>query len=245
MPPYEGKHSFEHVIRLDDNDIDVSEFQIPKKEVDILRKRVLLHLEEDGVQEEYEDADIDWLLRFRDYNVERFAMSARVTSVDGFQLIQRCLLWRKQTNLSRLTDESFPREFYEKGGLFRYKEDAHGTPLLYMRIKMIKKFPKDIDHLLKLFLAHQVSKIDNSCHKLMGWAVVFDCSDIGFANVQIDMMRYLITMLKDYFPAGRKSHIHHFLPRNNRLLPLLCYPSAPDLLSFGATKDAITFRRVT
>lgn len=203
MPPYEVKPSFEKVIQLEGLDIDLSEFQVPRDEVDLLHQRVLNHLEEDGVREEYNESDLHWLLHSKSYQIERFAMSARINDVDGLQLIQRCLLWRKETDLSRLTDESFPREFYEKGGLFRYKEDGQGTPLLYMRIKMIKKYP-EIDHLLKLFLAYQVSKIDNSCHSLMGWAVVFDCSEIGFANVQIDMMRFLITILRDYFPAGSK-----------------------------------------
>lgn len=203
MPPLELKPSFEHVIRIEGFDIDLSEFHVPPEDVDSLKERVLNHLDEDGVREEYNESDIHWLLYSKSYQIERFAMSARVLGTDGLQLIQKCLLWRKQTDLSRLTDESFPKELYEKGGLFRYKEDAQGTPLLYMRIRMIKKYP-EIDNLLKQFLAYQVSKMDNSRESLMSWSVVFDCSDIGFANVHIDMMRYLIAILKDYFPAGSK-----------------------------------------
>lgn len=211
MPPFEHKPSFDHQIQIEGFDIDLSEYQVPPDEVAHLRERVLNHLDEDGVREEYNEADINWLFHSKPYNIERFLMSSRVTGEDPLVLIQKCLSWRKTVGLSELRDDSFPKEFYEKGGLFRYKEDANGTPLLYMRIKMIRK-QTDLDKLLKIFLSYQVSKIDDSCNSLMSWAVVFDCSDIGFSNVHIDMMRFLITILKDYFPAGIRYVLVYDLP---------------------------------
>ena len=67
---------------------------------------------------------------------------------------------------------------------------------------MIKKYP-ELDKLLKTFLAYQINKIDTECNDaLFSWAIVFDCTDIGFGDVQVDMMKFLITVLEDYFPCG-------------------------------------------
>ena len=188
-------------------DIDLSEYRLPKNEIESMRKQILSHLEDlgDEVDDHYNKCDLDWLLDpQKPHQIERFIISAIVSKVDAFDLIKKCLLWRKEVNIMSMKDESFPSEFYSKGGLFRYKEDAVGTPMIYMRIKMIKKYP-ELDKHLKNFLAYQISRLDSSSNDdLFSWGIVFDCTDIGIANVQIDMMKYLITVLKDYFPAGGK-----------------------------------------
>ena len=187
--------------------IDLSEYRVSRLEIQNMRNKILSHLEDLGsdVEDYYNQCDIDWLLNpEKPHQIERFIISANVSEVDALDLICKCLLWRKEINLMSLTDTSFPSEFFSKGGLFRYQEDAAGTPMIYMRIKMIKKYP-ELDKHIKTFLAYQISRIDSASNDdLFSWAIVFDCTDIGFANVQIDMMKYLITVLKDYFPAGGK-----------------------------------------
>ena len=188
----------------------LNEFRRPQSEVEDMRNKILDHLEDlgDEVNEYYNQCDIDWLLNpKKPHQIERFLMSAFVSQVDAFDLICKCLLWRKESNIMFLKDSDFPSEFYSKGGLFRYETDVTGTPLIYMRIKMVKKYP-ELDKLLKQFVAYQISRLDASANDgLCRWGIVFDCSDIGFANVQIDMLKYLITVLKDYFPAGGESNI--------------------------------------
>ena len=187
--------------------IDLSEYRVSRLEIENMKNKILSHLEDLGsdVEDYYNQCDIDWLLNpEKPHQIERFIISANVTKVDALDLICKCLLWRKEINLMSLTDTSFPSEFFSKGGLFRYQEDAAGTPMIYMRIKMIKKYP-ELDKHIKTFLAYQISRIDSASNDdLFSWAIVFDCTDIGFSNVHIDMMRYLITVLKDYFPAGCK-----------------------------------------
>ena len=183
----------------------LDEFRRPQSEVEDMRNKILDHLEDlgDKVYEYYNQSDIDWILNpKKPHQIERFLISASVSRVDAFDLIRKCLLWRKESNIMSLKDSDFPSEFYSKGGLFRYETDAIGTPLIYMRIEMVKKYPELNKH-LKQFVAYQISRLDASANEgLCGFGIVFDCSDIGFSNVQIDMLKYLITVLKDYFPTG-------------------------------------------
>jgi hypothetical protein len=185
----------------------LKEFRRTPSEIEEMRQKIMDHLEDlgDDVHDYYNQCDIDWLLNpKKPHQIERFLISASVSEVDPFELICRCLLWRKEWRIMELKDTDFASEFYSKGGLFRYETDAAGTPLIYMRIKMVKKYP-ELDKHLKEFVAYQIHLLDSKANDdLCGWGIVFDCSDIGFANVQIDMLKFLITVLKDYFPAGGK-----------------------------------------
>ena len=186
-------------------ELDFTAYRVSKDKIQEMRFKIENHLNSLGpdVDNYYNQCDIDWLLDpDKPHQLERYIITAKTRRVDAFDLIRRCLRWRREINLMSLTDASFPSEFYSKGGLFRYKEDRGGRPVLHMRIKMIKKYP-ELDKLLKTFLAYQINKIDTECNDaLFSWAIVFDCTDIGFGDVQVDMMKFLITVLEDYFPCG-------------------------------------------
>ena len=190
---------------LDALDIDFSGYRMSPKQIDSVRDEVNKHIKELGnrVYDHYNQCDIDWLLDpKKPFQLERFAISAIGSRVNSIDLITRCLAWRKESKIMSLKDTSFPSEFYSMAGIFSYSYDSTGTPMLYMRVKMIKKYP-DLDHHLKSFLAYQISRMDSSSNKdLFSWSILFDCTDIGIANVQLDIMKYLITVLNDYFPCG-------------------------------------------
>lgn len=190
--------------------------------VEVLKNRLLEYIS--SHPNEFLPIDIEWMLN---NNLKRYLICSYLNQDEAFDLVIKTLSWRKETNISSLTDETFPSEFFKKGGLFIYKEDSNGTPLLYMRVKGIRKC-NDLDDLLKLFIAYQISKIDTQSGQLFSWGILFDCTDIGFANVQIDLIRFLITVLKDYFPCGIKYVIVYELPWILNTVQKLIFAMIPD-----------------
>ena len=190
--------------------------------MEVLKERLLEYISTHP--SDFLPIDIQWMLN---NNLKRYLICCYLNQEDAFDLVLKTLTWRKETKMSTLSDEHFPSEFFRKGGLFVYKEDSNGTPLLYMRVKGIRKCT-DLDDLLKLFIAYQISKIDTHSGQLFSWGILFDCTDIGFANVQIDLIRFLITVLKDYFPCGIKYVIVYELPWILNTVQKLIFAMIPD-----------------
>lgn len=184
----------------DCNNNDAEEQAAHSQLIKNVRERFLGHFEEH--RDFYDDQDVDKNVRNSDFFIERFIYGHNADEEKCLELLKDCMKFRKES-VVHLTDNSFPREFFETGGLFLYKKDIEGHHMLYMRIKMIRKMNELEEH-MKSFLVHNIEKADSKSSQLLSWAIVFDCSDIGIANVQIDILKYLIHVLRDYFPCGVK-----------------------------------------
>jgi hypothetical protein len=136
-----------------------------------------------------------------DFYIVRFLRWTRGDPKRSLSMILKTFQWRKSSGLIYRTAADFPAEFYAAGALFRYQPDKEGCPTLYMRIKFVRK-TAELDQPLKDFIAYQVNQIDTDCGAIMSWTLIFDCNDIGFANVNLDLFRYLITTMANYFPFG-------------------------------------------
>ena len=119
----------------------------------------------------------------------------------GLECLKTAFKWRKSINLHDLTEETFPKEFYDLAGLFECGEDRFGFPCLYIRVKTIRKV-KVLDHHQMQFLAFVVNRIERRFEQLQCWTLVFDCTDIGFCNVNLTLIHFLIDLLRGYFPLS-------------------------------------------
>ena len=55
----------------------------------------------------------------------------------GLDLLKQAFAWRKSFNLHDLTEESFPKEFFDLAGLFECGTDRFGFPCLWILGKYI------------------------------------------------------------------------------------------------------------
>lgn len=128
------------------------------------------------------------------------------------------LKWRKRLGISDLTERSFPKEFYDFGGVHVYGSDIDGNVICHVRLRLFSKIPEILD-ILKKFVIFQMMKADEEGFRKslqsgqdVGWILLFDCTGAGLANADLEMCNFLNSTLKSYFPHGQKYVLSHNLP---------------------------------
>lgn len=132
--------------------------------------------------------------------LQRCLISRRKNVKDSFNMLVAMLKWRKEHRLRELTDQDFPKEFFTTGASFLYEPDKFGNRTLYIRTQLLKPVP-ELKPLYKEFIAYLMYQIDDSI-KGDSWSVIFDLTNTGWSNYDIDLVMHFLTLLKDYFPVN-------------------------------------------
>lgn len=170
-------------------------------------------------KEDYERILID------DWFVKRFLIASRRKKEEAFEMIKKSLAWRKEVDLRSLLDYSFPIEFYKIGGLFIYEKDKQDNTVIYMRIFLHQKIP-ELDPFVKKFLIHTINKADIISKGNV--ALVFDLTNAGYANVDLEFLKYLIFINSNYFPFVVKYVLVHNTPWFLNTLRKLIFSILPE-----------------
>jgi hypothetical protein len=84
--------------------------------------------------------------------------------------------------------------------MFPFNCDKDGISVIFLRIRVNLKIPKLSTH-IKDFIAYILNKIDQQNNE-NGFVLVFDLTDAGIRNADLDLCFYLISLLRHYFPEG-------------------------------------------
>lgn len=144
-------------------------------------------------------------VELNDWFIMRFLIHTGLDEDAAYEMIVNAMFWRKEQDLRSVRDNYFPDLFYQTGGLFAYEPDKCGRPTLFVRVKYVKKLP-ELSATMKKFLIHQIFKIDEQSNG-NGWALIFDFTDAGVSNCDLDLVSFLIMILRTYFPVG----VHYLL----------------------------------
>lgn len=122
------------------------------------------------------------------------------------------LRWRLKHGISHLNELSFPKEFYDFGGIHVHGFDRDGNALCHVRLRFYYKQPEILD-LLKKFVVYQMFKADDlGASHGKGWILLFDCTGAGVANADLEMVNFVNGTLRNYFPYGQVFVLIHNLP---------------------------------
>lgn len=111
------------------------------------------------------------------------------------------IVWRNRMQLHELQPSCFPQEFYQMGGLYECGPDHFGLPVLCIRAKCIRKAHL-LDRMLSQFLAYRLHLLEKRLNRLEGWTFLFDCTSIGFANVNLELIKFLMELLRLRYPLS-------------------------------------------
>lgn len=132
--------------------------------------------------------------------LQRCIISRRKNVKDSLNMLIAMLKWRKEHKIRELTQQDFPIEYFTCGAAFLYEPDKFGNRTLYIRTQLLKAVP-ELKSSLKEFIAYLMYQIDDSV-KGETWSVIFDLTNTGWNNYDIDLLMHFLTLLKDYFPVN-------------------------------------------
>ena len=115
-------------------------------------------------------------------------------------------VWKKDKGLAYLsvctvtdlTSNDLDEGLKAKGSLFLRNRDKDGKQLLIFDVKKHVKGVVPMEEMQKVFL-YFLERIDRETEDGMV-TIVFDCQGCGLKNMDMEFIRYMIDVLKDYFP---------------------------------------------
>ncbi|XP_076313097.1 motile sperm domain-containing protein 2-like isoform X2 [Tachypleus tridentatus] len=162
-----------------------------------VRKRILEELNEPDWKDNYDQRDVERLKQDNWY-CARFIKHQKEDIEDSLNMIRDTLKWRKEMGINDLGKENLPAEYFTIGATFPYSCDKAGCRILVMRVKLHKKNSSTLLE-QKKFVAYWVEKLDRETNggKI---SLLMDCADSGLSNMDMDLIMYIITLFKYYFP---------------------------------------------
>ncbi|KAM9801803.1 motile sperm domain-containing protein 2 isoform 1-T1 [Syngnathus typhle] len=147
--------------------------------------------------DKYDQRDVDRLQKDNSL-VEGYLMWRLYVVDDALKMIDESFHWRKEYGVNDLSESSIPRWMFETGAVFLHGYDREGNKLLWFRVKLHVKDAKTIIDKKKyvaFWLERNVKKEPG-----MPMTVVFDMSESGLANIDMDFVKYVVSCFKMYYP---------------------------------------------
>lgn len=169
------------------------------EEIQTLRSRISdVSENEDACME---SLDISRLMNDDSY-VARFFLHC--TDIPGDQMkntedmIIRSFKFRQEKAVRSITSADLDEALKAKGSLYLRNRDADGKQLLIFDVKRHIKGTAHMDEMQKIFL-YFLERVDREDEDGMV-TIVFDCAGCGLKNMDMEFIRYMIDVLKDYYP---------------------------------------------
>lgn len=108
------------------------------------------------------------------------------------------LTWRKNVGASNINEDNIRMDYVKEGVFFPRGRDVDGSLLLVFKSKMHIKGQRDYDELKKIMIYwfDRVEREENG-KKI---SMFFDMDGTGLSNMDMELIKYLITLFKCYYP---------------------------------------------
>ncbi|XP_050975301.1 motile sperm domain-containing protein 2 [Labeo rohita] len=160
-------------------------------------------------KDKYDSRDVERLFK-DDALVEGYLTWRNFVVEDTLKMIDESLQWRKEFNLNDLTESSIPRWMFESGAVYLHGYDKEGNKLFWFRVKLHVKDAKSILD-KKRYVAFWLERYAKR-EPGMPLTVVFDMSESGLSNIDMDFVKYIINCFKVYYPKFLSKMIMYEMP---------------------------------
>ncbi|KAH9499832.1 Motile sperm domain-containing protein 2 [Bulinus truncatus] len=120
---------------------------------------------------------------------------------EGVDLVHSSLKFRNEIKVNDLTENSFDKELFELGAVYFHKRDIKGHRIMWFRVKLHRKdAPTERLNAEKKGVVYAMEKAFNE-NPLSPIVVLLDMTSCGLVNLDIDFVKYIITIFKFYYPT--------------------------------------------
>uniref|UniRef100_A0A3Q3JTX3 Motile sperm domain containing 2 n=1 Tax=Monopterus albus TaxID=43700 RepID=A0A3Q3JTX3_MONAL len=147
--------------------------------------------------DKYDSRDVE---RFHkdDVLVESYLAWRLYVVDDALKMIDESLQWRKEFGVNDLTESTVPTWMFETGAVFLHGYDKEGNKLFWFKVKLHVKDAKvalDKKKYVAFWLERYAKKEPG-----MPLTVVFDMTESGISNIDMDFVKYIVNCFKVYYP---------------------------------------------
>ncbi|RUS88272.1 hypothetical protein EGW08_003974 [Elysia chlorotica] len=120
---------------------------------------------------------------------------------EGVDLVHTSFKFRKEVGVLDLTEYSFEEELWQVGGMFFRNRDLDGKRILWLRVRLhYKNATADRLAKEKKAIIFGLEKAFNEA-PLEQIVVMLDMTSCGLVNLDMDFVKYIITIFKFYYPT--------------------------------------------
>lgn len=146
-----------------------------------------------------------------DWTVKRFLYYNENDMDKSLEHMDNAMRWRKEYGVNDKTEADLPYEFVTAGAVFPGYEDNRGRIMIFFRVKVNRKIPELQDY-FRQFVIGVINRVDEATGE-SGYGFVFDISGVGYKNVDLDFIQFLISTVRLAFPCGMRLLIAYNVPR--------------------------------
>lgn len=188
--------------------------------------------------EKYDARDLERLQQDDNW-VESYLIWRHDVVDETLKMIDESFQWRKEISVNDLNESSIPQCLLEIGGIYLHGYDKEGNKLFWVRVKYHVKDSKTIMDKKRLiaFWLERYSRRENG----KPVTVMFDLSETGFNNIDMDFVRFIINCFKIYYPKYVSKIVIFDMPwimnAAFKIVKSWLGPEAVNLLKFTGKSD--------
>ncbi|XP_037394906.1 motile sperm domain-containing protein 2 [Pygocentrus nattereri] len=192
--------------------------------------------------DKYDSRDVERLMK-DDALVDGYLTWRHSVVDDTLKMIDESLQWRKEYNVNDLTESSIPRWMFETGAVYLHGYDKEDNKLFWFKVKLhVKDAKTTVDK--KRYVAFWLERYAKR-EPGMPLTVVFDMSESGLSNIDMDFVKYIINCFKVYYPKFLSKMIIVEMPwimnAAWKIVKTWLGPEAISKLKFVSKADIQTF----
>ncbi|XP_034042371.1 motile sperm domain-containing protein 2 [Thalassophryne amazonica] len=223
-------------------EVDEQGQQDIEKKINETRQRFKSEYLQDLPDNKYDSRDLERLQR-DDALVEGYLSWRLYVVDDALKMIDESFQWRKEYGVNDLTESSIPKWMFETGAVYLHGYDKEGNKLFWFRVKLHIKDAKtawDKKKLIAFWLERYAKREPG-----MPLTVVFDMTESGFSNIDMDFVKYIINCFKVYYPRFLSKMVIVDMPwvmnAAWKIVKSWLGPEAVNKLKFVARSEVQTF----
>uniref|UniRef100_A0A1A8NV69 Motile sperm domain containing 2 n=1 Tax=Nothobranchius rachovii TaxID=451742 RepID=A0A1A8NV69_9TELE len=212
-----------------------------EKKIEEIRLRFKNELLKDTT-EKYDPRDVERLLK--DNALVESYLAWRLNVVDdALKMIDESLQWRREFGVNDLTESIIPKWMFETGAVYLHGYDKEGNKLFWFKVKLhVKDAKTALDK--KKYVAFWLERYAKKEPGML-LTVVFDMSESGYSNIDMDFVKYIVNCFKVYYPKFLSKMIIVDMPwimnAAWKIVKTWLGPEAISKLKFASKSEVQTF----
>ncbi|XP_034942102.1 motile sperm domain-containing protein 2-like [Chelonus insularis] len=162
-----------------------------------LRQKFFKKIDEEGASANFHPNDLN-RAKTQDDWLQRFLVHSEYKINEAVNMMWTSCEWRKNVGANDITEENVKQEILEEGIFFPYGKDKDGKTLFVIKCKLYVKGVRDTAELQRcvIYWLERLEREGNGDQI----TIFFDLTDSGLSNLDTDFIRYIVNLLKNYYP---------------------------------------------